>query len=654
VSAPSFAEDRWVPEGDLARWRVGAFMARHGFDDFFALHRRSIEDPDWFYRAAFEDLDLSWPVPWTRLYDDADGAPWRRWFVDGRTNLAELAVRRWAQRTPTASAVIHEAEDGRVETITFAELEAAVARAGTGLRRLGLGHGDVVAMYLPMVPEAAILLLAAARIGAIVAPAFSGYGAEALAERLALAEVKILVTADGYTRRGAPVDALGTAREARALAPSVEHLVIVPRLRPDGIVLAPGESLWSALVAEDDGAPIELFAADHPFLVAFTSGSTGRPKGTVHVHGGLPYRWAIDCAYGYDVREGDRFTWLSDMGWIMGPLAICGSLVLGAALVLLETFDHPSPARLWDQVERHGITFLGLSPTIVRLLAGAGDDHVEPFALETLRVIGTTGEPMTPPAWRWLHRAVGRGRVPIVNATGGTEVGAAFLQGSPVVATPECRFAGPALGIDADVLDATLQRPVVGEVGELVVRAPWPSMTRGFYNEGPERYLETYWTRLPGTWVHGDRAIRHADGSWELPGRSDDLIKVAGKRVGPVEFESIATAVDGVDAAIAVGVPHPLKGEVVVVLVEGPDAADRAVADAVTARVGRRLGKPMRPHAVLGVAELPVLRNGKLHRRAARAWLTGEDPGDLSSLANPAAEAAVLIARERLSREGRS
>ena len=649
MSSPAFASDRWIPDpGSLTSWRVGRLMAEHCFDDFRDLHARSVAEPEWFYRTAFEDLGLDWPVEWSRLYDDGEGLPLRRWFVGGRTNLSWLAVDRWAARRPTSPALIWEGEEGETRTTSFAELRAEVAAVAAGLRRAGIEPGDVVAMYLPMVPEAAVLLLAVARIGAIVAPAFSGYGDAALAERLRLSGAKMLVAADGYPRRGAMVDSLGVARRARRAA-GVRSLVVVERA--GGAVLGPDELSWAVLANSADDEEPEMFEPERPFLVAYTSGSTGRPKGTVHVHGGLPYRWAIDCAYGFDIDEGDRFTWLTDMGWVMGPLAICGSLVLGATLVLLESFDYPSPARLWSQLDRHQVSFLGLSPTLVRLLANAEGGEPDHRRLSSLRTIGSTGEPMTPTAWRWMHEKVGKGRVPIINATGGTEVGAALLLGSPVVETAECRFSGPALGIDAVVLDPDWRR-VVGSPGELAVRRPWPSMTRGFFGESSERYLESYWSRLPGTWVHGDRAIEFADGTWEIPGRSDDVIKVAGKRVGPSEFESIAVAVEGIGAAIAVGIPDDLKGEVVIVLVSGARAAEPVVRAAVSDEVAAGLGKPLRLRAVLAVTELPLLRSGKLHRRAARAWLTGTDAGDLSSLANPTSETAVREAASDLTNEG--
>jgi acetyl-CoA synthetase len=309
-------------------------------------------------------------------------------------------------------------------------------------------------------------------------------------------------------------------------------------------------------------------------------------------------------------------------------------------------------------VERHQVTHLGLSPTLVRLLAGHGEEWVDRHQLRSLRVLGSTGERWTPQSWRWLHRHVGRGSVPIINWSGGTEIGCGILVGSPLVATRECRFSGHAPGMAATVFDSE-GRPLIGEVGELVLTRSWPSMTRGLWNE-PQRYLESYWARWPDVWVQGDWAVRHEDGSWELLGRSDDVLKIAGKRLGPAEVESVATELEDVMDAAAVSVPDSMTGEALVVVVQVSVTTARddrdAVAQAVSDRVAEALGKPLRPAAVVVLDELPLSRSGKVHRRALRAWLAGADPGDLSTLANPESAPSVLAAGERLSgyRAGKS
>lgn len=645
-----FEEDRYVPPpGSVEQTRVWQFMQHHGIATYHDLLERAL-DPEWFYPAAIADLGLEWPHSYHTLYDTSGGVPWTKWFVGGRTNIVHHTVEKWATGLHAKQPAIYwSGEDGATSSLTFRQLSEQVSRAAAGLRVRGIGVGDVVAIYMPMIPEAAITILAACRIGAIAAPSFSGYGADALAERLRIGRARALVCADGFWHAGRRIEMKPIVDEAVGRSPTVETVVVVPRLglSPE---MVPGRDIgWEVLMANGDDGDLPMFTPETPCYLAFTSGSSGRPKGAVHCQGRFLYRLPIETAYNFDVGEGDRFLWVSDMGWIMGPGILIGALSVGATFVMLEgSFAHPEPNRLWELVERLSLTHLGLSPTVVRLLAGHGDEWVAPYDLESLRVLGSTGEPMTSHAWRWLHRQVGRGRMPIINISGGTEIGGAILSGNPIATSPECTFAGPSIGMAADVFD-NRGSPVTGTPGELVVTAPWPSMTWGFWNES-ERYLETYWSRWEDVWVHGDRALRRADGTWELPGRSDDLIKVAGKRIGPTEYESAATEVKGVLAAAAVGIPDAIKGEVaVLVILPTEDAGDhQALEKQVYSHVTVIVGRPMRPEAVLVVPDIPLTRSGKIHRRAVRSWLSGVDPGDLSNLENPDSRDAIRTAAARV------
>ena len=377
-------------------------------------------------------------------------------------------------------------------------------------------------------------------------------------------------------------------------------------------------------------------------MLIYTSGTTGRPKGAVHVHGGFPVKGAQDLAHGFDLGPGDTLFWFTDLGWMMGPWAISGALLLGASLVMYEGVpDFPGPDRLWELVERHRVTHLGLSPTVIRALMAHGADPVRAHDLSSLRVLGSTGEPWNPEPWWWYFREVGGGRCPIVNYSGGTEVSGGIVSCTLLAPIRPTSFNGPNVGMAADVVDP-VGAPVRGQVGELVVRAPWPGMTRGFWRD-PERYLETYWSRFPGTWVHGDWAEIDADGYWYIHGRSDDTLKVAGKRVGPAEVESAAVSHPSVLEAAAVGVPHEIKGEAIVVFcVLRPGETDTPdLRAAIGARVANELGKALRPEAVEAVPALPKTRNGKIMRRVARAAYLGLDPGDLSALENPGAVDAI-------------
>jgi acetyl-CoA synthetase len=382
-------------------------------------------------------------------------------------------------------------------------------------------------------------------------------------------------------------------------------------------------------------------------MIIYTSGTTGRPKGAVHVHGGFLVKIAEECAFQTDVGADDRFMWVSDMGWIMGPMQVVGAGALGATLVLSEGApDHPGPGRLWELVERHRISVLGVSPTLIRALRGHGDEPVLAHDRSSLRILASTGEPWNPEPYRWLHEVCGEGRCPIINLSGGTEVAACFLSPMPVMPLRECTLGMPSLGMAMDVAGPNGEHLPAGEVGELVCKKPWPSMTRGVWGD-PERYLRSYWSRWPGVWVHGDWASVDEDGYWYLHGRSDDTLNVAGKRIGPAEFESAAVAHPAVLEACAIGVPDKVKGEVVwvyCVLAPGEEPSEELRSE-VRARVAEELGKAFAPSRVLFVDGLPRTRSAKIVRRAVRAVALGEEQGDLSSLDDPSALERIAAAR---------
>jgi acetyl-CoA synthetase len=383
-------------------------------------------------------------------------------------------------------------------------------------------------------------------------------------------------------------------------------------------------------------------------MIIYTSGTTGKPKGTVHVHGGFPVKSAQDMAHGFDVGADDTIFWYTDIGWMMGPWLIFGSLALGATMVLYEgTPDHPAPDRLWRMVADHKVTVLGVSPTLVRGLMTHGDDLPARHDLSSLRILGGTGEPWNPEPFNWFFKHIGGGRIPVINYTGGTEISGGILCGNVITHLRPCSFAGPLPGIAADVVDSE-GNSVRGEVGELVIRNPWPGMTRGFWGD-KQRYLETYWSRFEGVWVHGDWAYADPqDDLWYVLGRSDDTIKVAGKRLGPAEVESVLVGHGAVAESAAIGVPDELKGEALVcfVILRPGRVANEQLAHELQDLVANALGKPLRPKAVHFVTDLPRTRNAKILRRVVRSVYTGKDPGDLSSLENPSALAAIGATRD--------
>ena len=650
---PIFGRDApdvaWRPDPATAsRTRLAHFLAVTGEPDLESLQARASVDPAWFWAAAVDDLTLDWQRSPRTTLDISAGVEWATWWGGGAFNHAAASIDRRARLDPEGSAIVWEGEDGEVRALGNLELCDAVDRAASMLRAHGVRAGDRVGILLPMLVETVVAVLALGKLEAVFSPIFSGYGAEAIATRLADCEATLLITADGFYRRGSVVPLKATADAAVAMVPSVRQVLVIRRLPEDqeDVSWTPGRDHWwhEAMAAPGLEPLREAPPTDPetPYMIIYTSGTTGRPKGAVHVHGGFPIKAAQDLAHDFDLRPGDRLFWFTDLGWMMGPWAISGALLLGASMVLYEgTPDFPGPDRLWSLAARHGVTHLGLSPTVIRALMAHGSDPVRDHDLSRLRVLGSTGEPWNPEPWWWFFREVGGGRCPIVNYSGGTEVSGGIVSGNLLTPMKPCGFSGPAVGTAADVVgpDGSAVR---GIVGELAIRAPMPGMTRGFWRDR-QRYLETYWARFPGIWVHGDWALVDGDGHWFIQGRSDDTLKVAGKRVGPAEVESAACAVAAVLEAAAVGVPHDVKGEAIVVFcVLRPGETDAPDLRAeIAARIAESMGKALRPERVVIVPQLPKTRSGKVMRRVARAAYLGLDPGDISALEDPMAIDAI-------------
>ncbi|HXH84493.1 MAG TPA: acetate--CoA ligase [Candidatus Tectomicrobia bacterium] len=638
----------WRPTPEVVeRARITRFMRAHGIASLDALRSRALDDLEWYWDAVVRDLGVRWTEPYRRVLDASRGIAWPSWFPGGRLNHADNCVDRHVDAgRGNRPALIWEGDDGRTRTLTYAELGREVARLAGALRALGLGEGDRVGVFLPMSPEAAIATLAVARIGAIYTPCFSGFGAQAVASRLADCEATALITADGFFRRGQVVRMKETADEAVAACPSVRTVLVYRRLGRDVPWTAGRDRWWhDAVAGQPETVPARPVAADHPCLIIYTSGTTGRPKGAVLTHGGFLVKTAHDFAYCMDVGQDDRLFWLTDLGWLMGPMLLTAALFLGGTAVVFEGVpDHPKPDRLWSLVERHRVTVMGLSPTAVRALMPHGERHPRAHDLSSLRILGSTGEPWNPEPYRWLFEHVGGGRLPIINYTGGTEISGGILGCFPITPIKPCSFAGPIPGMAAECYDEH-GRPVRGQVGELVITRPWPGMTAGFWRD-PQRYEETYWSRWPDVWVHGDWAFVDEDGFWFLQGRSDDTLKVAGKRLGPAEVESVLVGHPAVAEAGVIGVPHPVKGEAVVcfVVLRPGHAPSEALRGELAERVAAAMGKALRPERVLFARDLPRTRSAKIMRRVIRATYLGTAPGDLSSLENADAVKAVAEA----------
>jgi acetyl-CoA synthetase len=634
----------WQPtRAYIERSRLHAFMQRHSIANFANLLERSTHDIEWFWDAVVRDLDMQWYEPYTHVLDLSAGIEWPRWFIGGKYNYVHDAVDKWVatddgQPSFQQPAILWEGEDGEVRSLTYEQLHRDVNKAANALKSLGIGTGDRVGIFMPMIPETAVAILAVSKIGAIYTPIFSGYGGAAVAERLRDCDAKLLITADGFYRAGRRVPMKEAADQAANLS-GMPHVLVVRRLEGYVAWHERRDVWWHDLVdAQSEECETVRTSAEDPYMIIYTSGTTGKPKGVVHVHSGFPLKAAQELAHCFDLHAGERLFWVSDIGWMMGPWSITGALMLGATCFLYEgAINHPQPDRLWSLVERHGITHLGVSPTAIRSLMGHGEDYVKQHDLSSLVVLAGAGEPWNPAPWHWYFDTVGGGRLPIINYSGGTETSGGILACNTLLPIKPCAFSAPVPGMAADVIDSE-GNSVRGTVGELALRAPWPGMTRGFWGDR-QRYLGTYWSRVPGVWVHGDWALVDDDGFWHILGRSDDTIKIAGKRVGPAEVESAAIAHPPVLESAAIGVPDALKGEALVLFVRlrpGHDETEQT-RSAIEQTIVSHLGKTRIPSEIRFVPDLPRTRNGKILRRLVRLQYLRQPLGDLSALENPEA-----------------
>jgi acetyl-CoA synthetase len=629
----------WHPTPELiAQSNLQRFIEKHALDSYGELMRRSTADIAWFWNTVLHDLDIRFYKPYSEVLDLTEGKPWAHWCVDGEMNIVHNLLDKYAgTEIDNRLAIKSEIEDGTTRTLTYKELREQVDGMAAALRGLGLGKGDTIGVFMPMVPEIVIAMLAIIKIGGIFLPLFSGFGAAAIVSRLNDADAKALITAAGTYRRGKFCPMKLIADEAAAQIPALRHLVVLNQA---------GEWLVEDLNTKAEpptrfggpfgDAPTERTSAEDPMMIIYTSGTTGRPKGAVHTHCGFPIKSAQDMWHGLDLHPDETLFWMTDMGWMMGPWEVFGTLLLGATMMLYDGApDFPGQDRVWSLVDRHKVTALGVSPTLIRALRRYGDEIVHRHDLSSLRKFASTGEPWNPDPWIWLFQNVGCGKLPIINYSGGTEISGGIVMGNVLTPMKPCAFSGPLPGMAADVVDEN-GKSVRGKVGELVIRQPWIGMTRGFWKDR-ERYIESYWSRWPDVWVHGDWAAVDDDGLWYILGRSDDTIKVAGKRLGPAEVESILVAHPQVSEAAAVGVPDPIKGEALVcfcVLKEGANGGSD-LASALKNKVATELGKALAPKDVLFVADIPKTRNAKIMRRIVRAAYIGEKLGDTSALENP-------------------
>lgn len=642
----------WAPSKEqIAGSNLKRLMDAQGVKSFEELRLASIADPEWFWDAVSKDLGIEWFHQYSKVLDVSEGKQWAKWFVGGKINLAHNCLDKHLASKALKTALISECEDSvEAKKLTYAELSGLANQIANALiDDLKLARGDKVGIYLPMIPEAVASFLAVAKMGGVVVPIFSGYGTQAIATRLEDCDAKAIITADVFFRRGKMIRMGEIAQEAALLASGVKSVLVYENL-PGKESFKQHEGLrtlsWSNVLKKPREFKAEVMDSEDVFMIIYTSGTSGKPKGAVHVHGGFQLKIVEEVAYQADFHEDDVLFWFTDLGWIMAPWEIVGALSLGGTVLIYDGVpDYPTPDRLWRVIEKNKVTIFGVSPTLVRGLMKYGSEPVRKHELSSLKSFGSTGEPWNPESYNWLFDVVGKRRCPIVNLSGGTEVGACFLSVHTINPIKECSLGGPCLGIDADVVDGA-GRPVRGKTGELVIRNPWPSMTRGLWKNG-ERYLETYWSRFENVWVHGDWASIDSDGYWFLHGRSDDTLKVAGKRVGPAEIESVLASHKAVLESVVVGIPDSIKGEAIVcfVVLRPEVSSTEELKRFLSEHVVCALGPPMKPHGIVFVTALPKTRNAKLVRRLVRASYLGLPLGDTSNLENPEVLEAISNAK---------
>jgi len=667
----------------VASTNVSAFMEEYGIDDYEALIERTttelegVEESgvDWFWDELVDYLGIEFYEEYDTVRDDsgarrapdnASGEPtsyggpqFTDWYPGGELNLAHNVLDRHAavdEERRNKVATIWEGEDGTVREITYHELHRGANQVANALEARGIETGDTVGLYMPMVPEVVSILYGCFKVGAIAVPIFSGFGVDAAATRIEDAECSVLFTGDGFLRRGDPVYLKGSADEAIEQAGHVEHTIVFDRLgssNPHSEHEIPWtderDEWWADAVASAaDAYDTKSLDSSQESMLLYSSGTTGKPKGIVHTHAGVQLQCAKELYFGFDLKPADRFFWVSDIGWMMGPWTLIGTHTFGGTVFMYEGApDHPQPDRFWEMIDRHKLTQFGISPTAIRALRKHGDEWLSGHDLSSLRILGSTGEPWDPESWRWFYEHVGGGDCPIINISGGTEICGCFLMPMPTEPLKPCTLGGPGLGMDIDIVDRSGNSiKDENERGYLVARDSCPSMTKSLWS-GDERYLEEYWSTFEDMWDHGDWAQKDAEGFWFLHGRADDALNVAGRKVGPAEVEGALIDHEAVNQAAAVGAPDDTTGTAVVtyvVLEDGHEETDD-LREELRAQVGDELGKPFRPREVLFVDEFPKTQSGKIIRRAIEGVYTGDDLGDMSSIENPGALEELADAR---------
>ena len=604
-----------------------------------SLYKRAAKDPEAFWARMAKELD--WISSWSKVL--AWKPPFAKWFVGGTINVSANCLDRHANGARrNKAAIVWEGEPGERRVLTYHDLWRDVSRFANVLKGLGVKRGDRVTIYMPMIPELPIAMLACARIGAVHSVIFGGFSARAIRDRMEDAESHVIVTADGGYRRGAVLPLKKIVDEAIGGLDFVRDVVVVKRAVANVTMREGRDHWWHELMTDADAeCEPEAMEASDPLFILYTSGTTGKPKGIQHSTGGYLVGVAATMKYVFDLKDDDLYWCTADIGWVTGhSYIVYGPLANGATVFMYEGApDWPEPDRFWRIVEEYDITILYTAPTAIRAFMRWGDEYPKRHDLSSLRLLGTVGEPINPEAWRWYQRTIGGGRCPIVDTWWQTETGMILITPLPGVTTTKPGSATrPFPGVEAEVVDENGHRVPVNKGGYLVIRKPWPAMLQTLYKD-PERYKQVYWSQVPGKYFTGDGARTDEDGCFWLMGRIDDVINVAGHRIGTMEVESALVSHDKVAEAAVVGKPHPVKGQALVayVVLKGGHVRSDALKKELQKHVREAIGPIAVPDDVYVTEKLPKTRSGKIMRRVIRSLVSGQEIGDTTTLEDPAA-----------------
>ena len=623
-------------EKQIQESNIYQFMQKHHILSLDELSQKAKDDLEWFWKSVDEDIGIVWDVPYSDVLDMSKGIAWSKWFVNGKTNIYKSSVEKFTKRTPQKIAYHFISEDGVTSQISYSELDSKVSKLANGLKSLGVQKGDVIAIYLPMIEKAILVILAASKIGAIQTVIFSGYSSESLHIRLRDCNAKILFTSDGFHRKGKPV----SQKESVEIAikdTTVEKVIVVPYKGID--VFAESEKIvyYDDLVSlQSTDCDTEILDSEDPLFILYTSGTTGKPKGVIHTHGGFSVFAGHQAAYLVDIHDYDVLFWPADIGWITGLVwNVYGLLIMGASGVIYDgALDFPTTDRLWKMLHDYNASIFGISPTAVRLFKKNNVEPLKLFSLDKIKNIPTTGEPIDEDSWYWLYEKVGNKKIPIINLSGGTEIGGAMLSVFPGMKLKPSTVGVPVPGMSLDVLDDDANS-IRGKNGYLVIKSPWPAMTRGLLHDD-QRYIETYWSRFENIWFHGDYVYVDKDDLWYMRGRTDDVINVSGHRMSTAEIEHAVISHDKISDAASIAIPDDITGESIVVFFVLYNTSDVISQSEISDYVSKKIGKLAKPKYLFQLTDLPKTRTGKIMRRLLKLKLLGMELGDLSSLENPA------------------